>query len=299
MPWTTDNIASQQGKIIVVTGGNSGIGFEAAKVLAQKGAELVLACRDARRGEEACREIRETHPAAAVSTMPLDLADLASVRAFAAAFAERFPRLDVLIDNAGVMVPPRGETADGFETQMGVNHLGHFALTGLLLPALRNAPAPRVVVTTSVMHRAGCLCSLDFKRRTRRHRPWRSYSDSKLANLSFALELHRRLGGAEQGVAAIAVHPGVTATGLQRHLCLSRPLTSLIAMNVRQGALPTLYAATSPELSGGEFIGPDGCMGVRGYPAPARPSRRAGDPALARRLWEASEEATGVRYGAN
>lgn len=320
MRWTTKNMPSQAGKTVIITGANSGIGLEIATALARKGAQVVLACRSLDRGEHAAREIEralagetkpqsccrpcccakpadtESIPGGSVTVLPLDLADLSSVRAFAAAFMERFERLDSLILNAGVMVPPRADTVDGFEMQMGVNHLGHFALTGLLLPRLLASDNPRVVVVASEAHKLGRLDLGDLQWRSRPYRRWRAYGDSKLANLYFAGELQRRFGPDHTGLKVIAAHPGWTATNLQQHTCLVRAGNCLLAMRPWQGALPSLYAATSLDLRGGEYVGPDGCLGMRGYPAVAEPSERAKDPNVAKRLWEVSEALTGVRY---
>lgn len=320
MRWTTSNMPSQVGKTAIVTGANSGIGLETAKALAGKGAQVVLACRSLERGEQAVREIARAlageGPARAggapcccakdapleiisggsATVMALDLADLASVRAFAAAFLERFPRLDLLINNAGVMIPPRAWTVDGFEMQMGVNHLGHFALTGLLLPRLLEAAAPRVVVVSSVAHRFGRMDFTDLHWRTRPYRKWQAYSDSKLANLYFAGELQRRFGKDGTGLKVVAAHPGWTATRLQKHVCLGRMFNGLFAMRPWQGALPSLYAATAAALQGGEYVGPNGCLGLRGYPGLGLPSCRAGDQDTARKLWDVSAALTGVGY---
>ncbi|WP_243367923.1 oxidoreductase [Fundidesulfovibrio soli] len=302
MQWTTASIPDQTGRIAIVTGANSGIGYETAKALASKGAQVVLACRSPERGEGASARLAEEIPGAQAVLMPLDLADLASVRAFASDFRERFTRLDLLVNNAGVMVPPPGVTADGFETQMGVNHLGHFALTGLLWPHLLLSDAPRVVVVSSVSHRWGCL---DAKRLGEQRRccctgccscgSWKAYGDSKLANLLFMNELASAARGAKPGMVVAAAHPGWTATNLQRTTRV-RSLNGCFAMRPWQGALPTLCAATDPEVASGDFIGPDGCMQMRGYPKKVRGSCRSRDSALARDLWAASERLTGVRF---
>jgi len=323
MRWTTRNMPSQAGKTTIVTGANSGIGLETAKALALAGGQVVLACRSLDRGARAVREIEralagetpakscwsqccccartaapEIVPGGSATAMSLNLADLASIRTFAAAFLERFQGLDLLIDNAGIMVPPLSWTVDGFETQMGVNHLGHFALTGLLLPRLLEAQRPRVVVVSSQAHRMGRLDLTDLAWRKRSYRKWQAYGDSKLANLYFAGELQRRFGQGGTGLTVIAAHPGWTGTNLQKNLCLGRWLGCLLAMRPWQGALPSLYAATSADLRGGEYVGPHGCLGLRGYPAVVRPGRRAADTDMARRLWDMSQELTGVSFEA-
>ncbi|MFP5239502.1 MAG: oxidoreductase [Acidobacteriota bacterium] len=302
MHWTTASIPDQTGRIAIVTGANSGIGYETAKALAAKGAQVILACRDQERGEDAAARLAAEVPGAQAAFMPLDLAELASVRAFAQGFRERHPRLDLLVNNAGVMVPPPGLTADGFEAQMGVNHLGHFALTGLLWPHLLLSNAPRVVVVSSTAHRWGCL---DVKRLGEPRRcccksgcacgSWKAYGDSKLANLLFMNELAAMARGAKPGMVVAAAHPGWTATNLQRNSRV-RSLNCCFAMRPWQGALPTLCAATDPEVASGDFIGPDGCMQMRGYPKKVRGSCRSRDAGQARALWAASERLTGVRF---
>lgn len=313
MHWTTKDMPSQAGKTAIVTGANSGIGFETAKALAEKGAQVILACRDRSKGEQACERIRQSGLAGAagsVRCMVLDLADLASVSDFAGEFLAAHPRLDLLVDNAGVMAPPPATTVDGFEVQMATNHLGHFALTGLLFARLMQAQAPRIVVVSSSAHafgnidftdphrtrsascRCACRCSCSCLGR------WKAYGDSKIANLYFMHELHRRYGQGKTPLIAAAVHPGWTATNLQRTSSL-RKLNCLFAMQPWQGALPTLYAATAPAVQGGQYIGPDGCLGLTGYPTAVQPSKRSQDPAKAARLWELSEESTGVRYPAH
>ena len=295
MKWTADNMPSQAGKIAIVTGANSGIGFETAKILAAKGAEVVLACRDRARGEDArARILRET-PRASAAWMPLDLADLASVTEFAEAFRKMHPRLDILVNNAGVMVPPYSRTADGFELQMGVNHLGHFALTGLLLDRFTESDDPRLVIVSSTAHKLGKIDMNDLGWASRRYSAWRAYGDSKIANLYFLSELHRRYGGKVGGLKVAAAHPGWTSTSLQKTSCL-KYFNRFFAMQPWQGALPSLYAATSDSIRGGEFIGPDGCLEAKGYPRVVEPSVRAKDRHLAEALWEASARLTGVRY---
>jgi NAD(P)-dependent dehydrogenase (short-subunit alcohol dehydrogenase family) len=322
MQWTTKNMPSQMGKTIIVTGGNSGIGFEAAKAFAQKGADVVLACRSLDRGTHAAEQLwrqlsgafrvqspttvstdalfatRQLPAGGSVTFMPLDLAALASVRGFAAAFLERFANLDILINNAGIMIPPYTTTADGFESQMGTNHLGHFALTGLLLPRLLAANKPRVVVLSSSVHALGCINFDDLQWRKRCYCKWRAYGDSKIANLYFAHELHRRYGDGKTPLTVTAAHPGWTSTNLQRNMCMGPQLNRLFAMKPWQGALPTLYAATEPHLKGGEFVGPAGCMGLWGFPTVAKPNKRSRNADIARRLWDVSETLTGVRYEA-
>jgi NAD(P)-dependent dehydrogenase (short-subunit alcohol dehydrogenase family) len=297
MKWTAKDMPDQSGRTAVVTGANGGIGFETARALAAKGARVVLACRDERRGEDAERRLNgEGHPGRALF-MRLDLADLSSVTGFADAFKASHARLDILVNNAGVMIPAERVTADGFETQMGVNHLGHFALTGLLLPALLASPSPRVVSVSSLVHAMGCIDLDDLNWRKRRYRAWRAYGDSKLANLLFIHELDRRFGEGRTPLRAASAHPGWTATNLQRNCCLGR-FNCLCAMAPWQGALPTLHAATSPGVRGGEYFGPDGCLGWTGYPKQRTPCCSARNRRTREGLWEESVRLTGVRYDA-
>ncbi|GIW42165.1 MAG: short-chain dehydrogenase [Candidatus Binatia bacterium] len=305
MAWSRDDVPDLSGRTVVVTGANSGIGFEAARVFAQKGARVVLACRDAKKAEEARARIVGESPGATVEVELLDLANLASVRDFARRFSARSDRLDVLCNNAGVMALPLLRTADGFEMQFGTNHLGHFALTGLLLPALLSTPSARVVTVSSNAHRFG---RMDFENwnAQRSYGKWRAYAQSKLANLLFAFELDRRLRACGADVRSVACHPGWAATNLQfvgPRLSGARLMESLarvgnryFAQSAAMGALPILYAATASDVEGGDYIGPDGMLENRGYPRKVRPSRRALDPVTARRLWELSEDLTGVRY---
>jgi NAD(P)-dependent dehydrogenase (short-subunit alcohol dehydrogenase family) len=291
--WTADQIPDQSGRTAVVTGANSGLGLVTARELARAGARVVIACRNVDKGEEAKRGMD-----GAVEVEALDLGSLGSVRAF----AERFQGpLDLLINNAGVMAPPRDETADGFELQIGTNHLGHFALTGLLIGAMEGRDDARVVTVTSTAHRMGRIDLEDLQSESRYSR-WRAYGQSKLANLLFALELDRHLRAAGSGIGSLAAHPGYAATNLQTSApplldgLVMRVTNLLFAQSVDIGALPQLYAATYPGLEGGSFIGPEGFREQRGHPKPVTPSRDARDEDVARRLWEKSEELTGVRY---
>lgn len=302
--WSVGDVPSLRGTTAVVTGANSGIGWEAARVLAAKGARVVMACRSLERAAEAGDAIRAEAPDADLDALPLDLADLDSVRAFALAFRARYARLDLLVNNAGIMAIPRRETAQGFEMQLGTNHLGHFALTGLLLDRVLAARAPRVVTVSSLVHHRGRI-EFDDLLGERRYDKWSAYCQSKLANLLFAQELHRRLS-AHPHVLSVACHPGYSATNLQSVGHEMQPYflgalmrswgNRLFAQSAASGALPTVYAATAPEVSGGDFFGP-AVLGVWGGP-PARgtPSRAARDPELAARLWAISEELTGVSF---
>ncbi len=282
----------------MVTGANSGIGYETARALAQEGAAVVMACRSETKGDAAAQRIRAEGPKGQVEMRKLDLADLDSVQRFVKAFKEDHERLDLLINNAGVMMPPqRQETVDGFELQFGTNHLGHFALTGLLLGCLLPTPGARVVGLSSVMHLFGKI-GFDDLQAERSYRGWRSYGQSKLANLLFVYELQRRLEASGSGVVAAAAHPGWTATELQRHSWIYRVFNPVFAQRPEMGCLPTLYAATARDVKGGEYYGPDGFFGIRGNPKQVRSGSRSYGQAVAARLWEASEELTGVRYTA-
>jgi NAD(P)-dependent dehydrogenase (short-subunit alcohol dehydrogenase family) len=293
------------GRTVVVTGGNSGIGFEAARVLADRGARVVLACRDLGKAAAAVDGIRAARPGAAVEARELDLARLDSVRKFAEAWLGGEHPLHVLVNNAGVMALPHRRTTDGFEMQLGTNHLGHFALTGLLLERLLGTPGARVVTVSSSAHRPGRI-HFDDLQSERRYRKWAAYAQSKLANLLFAFELDRRLRARGADAISVACHPGYAATNLQAagpRMQGSGWLEAffgwsnrLLAQSAAAGALPTLYAATAPEVSGGDFIGPGGFAEMWGPPKRVEPSARARDPEAAARLWEVSERLTGVRF---
>ena len=290
--WTSRQIADQHGRRVVVTGANSGIGFHAAQELAAHGAAVTLAVRDLARGEEAARRIP-----ADVEVRRLDLADLDSVRAFA---ADWDGPLDILVNNAGIMAPPLQRTAQGFESQFGTNHLGHFALTGLLLGALLQAPAPRVVTVSSGAHRMGKIRFADLQWEES-YKPWPAYGQSKLANLLFAFELQRRAQAAGTALTSVAAHPGYAATNLQTGTssrvqnAVMAVLNRVVAQSAQDGALPTLFAAVEP-LPGGAFVGPGGLGGMRGAPTLADSSSDSKDTQTAAALWTVSEELTGVRF---
>lgn len=306
MKWTAADIPDLSGKTALVTGANSGLGFHTALELARHGAEVFLACRSRSRAEAAAATIRAEVPDAALEILDLDLADLASVRAAAAAFFARRDALHLLVNNAGVMALPYRRTADGFELQLGVNHLGHFALTGLLLDRLVAAGGARAVTVTSLMHKFGRIRFDDLHAERRRYGRWSAYCQSKLANLLFALELDRRLRAASIDVVSAAAHPGYAATELQgtaARLAGSRIAEAVMRLGNRllgqpaaRGALPGLRAATAEGVRGGDLFGPGGFAALRGSPKKAAPSARARDPEAASRLWSASAEATGVAF---
>ena len=287
--WTAADLADQQGRRIVITGGNSGIGLVTARLLAGAGAQVTIAVRDQAKGEQAATEIGGD-----TEVRALDLADLNSVRAFAAETSEP---IDVLINNAGVMATPLGRTAQGFETQFGVNHLGHFALTNLLLPKITD----RVVSVASGAHRRGHIDLDDLNWERRSYQRWAAYAQSKLANLLFVLELERRLTAAGSPVRALAAHPGYAATNLQSHSghpIIDRMMklgNRIVAQSQDSGALPTVYAV-SQDLPGGSYVGPDGPSGLRGNPTLVGRTAEASDPKVAAALWTASEELTGVSF---
>jgi NAD(P)-dependent dehydrogenase (short-subunit alcohol dehydrogenase family) len=299
MPTRTNDIPDQQGRTALITGANSGIGLEAARTLARAGARVIMASRNTEKGEAAAAEIRASSPGAELEVRELDLASLDSVRAFAAGYGEE--HLDLLINNAGVMVPPYTKTVDGFELQLATNHLGHFALTGLLLGKLLATPHARVVTVSSTAHKMGKI-DFDDLQRERSYNRWLAYGQSKLANLLFTLELDRRLKAAGADVLSVAAHPGYSATNLQFAATPSRierigsiVLNRVYAQSAERGALPTLYAATA-DIAGGSFVGPDGFQEMRGEPKVVTPTRAARDPQTALRLWGVSEELTGVEF---
>lgn len=295
--WTTRNIGDQTGRVAIVTGGNSGIGYETVKALAEKGAHVVVAARSAERGQSAVDRVKREVSGAVVDLMILDLADLGSVRSFARDVNERFDRLDLLINNAGVMNPPeRRETADGFEMQMGTNHLGHFALTLLLLELITATEGSRIVNVSSSVQNIGQLYIDDLQWEDREYKGMPSYSASKIANMLFTLELQRRLEAAEASTMTTSAHPGWTATNLQADTPLFRALNPIFAMQPWQGALPTLYAAVAPEARPAAYYGPHGIANMRGYPVPNRPADQSVDASLARELWAKSEELVGIQW---
>lgn len=303
--WTEEDVPSQSGKVALVTGANSGIGFETARVLAEKDAHVVMACRNQQKAESAMAAIRGATPSASLTFLPLDLSSLKSVEQASKQFLSEFDRLDLLINNAGVMWLPESRTADGFEAQFGTNHLGHFALTGRLIATVMNTSTSRVVTVSSLAHNTGDIHfdDLNLEQGYGKHK---AYSQSKLANLIFAYELQRRLSAAGASTISLAAHPGAANTNLaipgfekggsKVMAKLAEWITPVLTQNAVNGALPTLYAATSPKLGGGEYIGPDGFQQMYGYPKVVGSTRLSRDEAVARRLWEVSEEMTGVGF---
>src|SRR6266481_5997722 len=294
--WTSGEVPGQRGRLAVVTGANTGLGFETARVLAARGASVVLAVRDTEKGKRAAARIAGTAPGADVTVQPLDLTSLDSIRAAAGELRARHPRIDLLINNAGVMLTPKQSTRDGFELQLGTNHLGHFALTGLLLEQMLPVPGSRVVTVSSLAHRIGARINFGDLQAERSYSRVAAYGQSKLANLMFTYELQRRLSGAGTTI-AVAAHPGLAATELGRYTpAIAAFLYARVSQQAAMGALPVLRAATDPGVLGGQYYGPGGLLGTRGYPELAHSSGQSHDTAIQRRLWTVSEELTGVTF---
>jgi len=293
--WTAENIPNLAGKIAIVTGANSGIGYEMVRALSRKGATVILACRNKDKGEAAIRQIGQECSLAQAKLIQLDLSSLASVHDFAEEFIHHYDRLDILINNAGIMRSPFGKTVDGFELQFGTNHLGHFALGGLLFDHISHTPQARVVTVSSWGHHFGVI-DFDNLNAEKGYDPGGAYAQSKLANLLFTYELQRRFEGARVEAIATAAHPGWAATNLAVHWPMVQVLTPFIGQKPEMGALPTLYAATAPNVQGGEYYGPRSWGGMRGYPTKVQSSARSYDMDVAVKLWTVSEELTGVRY---
>jgi NAD(P)-dependent dehydrogenase (short-subunit alcohol dehydrogenase family) len=310
--WTEQDIPDLSGKTALVTGANSGLGFATARALSARGAQVILGCRDARKAQGAMAAIRAEFPDARLEFLPVDLSSLDSVRAAAAQLKSRHRRLDIQVNNAGVMTLPYTRTPDGFEMLFGTNFLGHFALTGLLFESTRATPGARIVTVTSLSERVGRLPLDDLNWEKSRYSKRGAYARSKLANLVFTLELDRRLRQAGLGTLSVAAHPGYSATNIvygggqggQGNKSLMRSAwnlmarlgNALLAQPAERGALPQLYAATMPDVHSGDYIGPDGFIEFRGWPTRVQPSRRAQDPQLGAGLWARAEAMTGVRY---
>ena len=299
--WTAGDMPGQHGRVAVVTGANTGIGFETAKVLAARGATVVLAVRDTDKGKQAAAGIAAAAPGADVTVQHLDLTSLDSVRAAADELRARHPGIDLLINNAGVMYTAQSTTHDGFELQLGTNHLGHFALTGLLLDRMLSVAGSRVMTVSSIAHRTRGAIDLDDLRWERRtYSRAEAYRQSKLANLLFTYELQRRLAGKGSTI-AVAAHPGIANTDLMRNSpvvmrAVVAAINPLFSQSADRGALPTLRAATDPDVRGGEYYGPDGFREAKGHPVRRESSEQSHDAAVQRRLWAASEELTGVSF---
>jgi protochlorophyllide reductase len=303
--WTEADIPDQAGKIAVVTGGNVGLGHETVKALARKHAHVVIACRDVEKGSAARDRVLQSVPGASIEVMRLDLASLDSIRSFAGEFQARHDRLDLLVNNAGVMATPRLTTADGFELQLGTNHLGHFALTGYLVELILKTPLSRVVTVSSLGERFGRLDFADLMGEKFYNR-WIAYCQSKLANVLFAYELQHRLEAAGATALSLAAHPGFASTNLRTKLRSQETpwfhrvsgfiIEWMSRSSAEQGALPQLYAATALGVRGGDYYGPDGLFQISGFPRRLRSSRGSYDESLADRLWKVSEELTAVEF---
>ncbi|KWC42241.1 hypothetical protein WL51_03640 [Burkholderia ubonensis] len=301
--WSEQDVPDLHGKVAVVTGANSGLGRETTRVLASRNATVVMACRSTEKGQKVACEIRHVFPGADLNVLSLDLASLVSIRGFVDALTASFPAIDLLINNAGVMAVPLSRTEDGFESQFGTNHLGHFALTGLLFDCIR--PNGRIVCVSSIEHRRSKGIDLsDLNWQKRPYRPWAAYRDSKLANLLFMLELSRRAKVAGRTVTVVGAHPGYSDTNLQyvaseqKRSTLEawfwRVANGILAQPATKGVLPQLYAATTADVISGDYIGPDGFLELRGYPTKVGRTAAARDEQVARQLWSLSEQFTGV-----
>ena len=301
--WTVNDIPNLTRKIALITGANSGIGYETAKEFARKGAHTILACRSIEKGADTQERIRAEIPDAKLEPMVLDLTSLQSVRQFADAFKEKYDQLDILVNNAGIMMVPYGKTEDGFERQFGTNHLGHFALTGMLIDLLLKTPNARVVNVSSGGHRFGNLDfdNLMFEDSTA-YTPMLAYGNSKLANLLFTYEMQRLLDAKKANTIAVAAHPGISTTNLANHLAhplimkLAMPLFGWMMQSAAMGALPSIRAAVDAEVSGGQYFGPDGRKEQKGYPIVVQSNEASQNKEDARRLWQVSEELTGVSF---
>lgn len=296
--WAEVDVPDQAGRVVVITGANTGLGFDTARVLADRGAHVAMAVRDTTKGDTAAAKITAAVPRADVKVHELDLGSLDSVRAAADELRAAYPRIDLLINNAGVMYPsPRQTTTDDFELQFGTNHLGHFALTGLLLDHLLAVEGSRVVAVSSVGHKIRAAIHFDDLQWEKRYDRAEAYGQSKLANLLFTYELQRRLAAKEEPTIAVAAHPGLSATDLTRHLPgFMRPLYPLFSQSPAMGALATLRAATDPTAQGGQYYGPSGFQELQGHPKLVQSSRQSHDTDLQHELWTVSEELTGVSY---
>ncbi len=302
--WTQQDIPDLTGKVIVITGANSGLGYESARTLAGQGATVIMAVRNPTKGEKASTDIKQDDPQASLDVMTLDVGNLSSVRDFAAAFQAKYDRLDILMNNAGVMAIPRQETVDGFEMQLGVNHLGHFALTGLLLEVIVKTPQARIHNVTSGANFTARI-NFDDLMSKKRYGRWEAYGQSKLANVFFTFELHKRLAAAGFDTIANTSHPGLVLTNLQTKSVeqsgtnlegmLYRTLGPFMAQDIRMGVLPMLYAVTAPDAKGGTLYGPN-FLQMRGYPAAVRANPAAYHADARQRFWKISEELTGVTF---
>jgi len=294
--WNTNNIPDQNNRVVIITGATSGLGKEATKILAGKNAIVIMAVRNAEKGERVAAEFKKASPNAKIDVRKLDLSSLSSVKSFAEGINTSYDRLDILINNAGVMACPFSKTEDDFEIQMGTNHLGHFALTGLLMPLLKKTKASRIVATSSIAHRQGDINFEDINWAKRKYVTGKAYGDSKLANLYFAYELARKLKDDPGAPMVTAAHPGWTSTDLQRHSLMFRILNPIFSQNVDQGVLPTLRAATDENAKPGDYYGPSGFMEAKGSPIVVKSNEMSHNENNAKRLWDLSEKMTGIQF---
>jgi NAD(P)-dependent dehydrogenase (short-subunit alcohol dehydrogenase family) len=294
--WNTTNIADQSNRVMIVTGATSGLGKEATKILAAKHARIIMAVRNTEKGEAVAAEFKKANPDAKIDVRQLDLGSLTSVQSFADGMNASYDRLDVLINNAGVMACPFSKTEDKFEIQMGTNHFGHFALTGLLMPLLKKTKGSRIVATSSIAHKQGNINFDDINWEKRNYVTNRAYSDSKLANLYFTYELVRKLKDDPNAPIVTAAHPGWTSTDLQRHSLLFRVLNPIFSQGVADGVLPTLRAAIDDQAKPGDYYGPSGFMEATGSPVIVKGNKMAHNETNAKRLWDLSEEMTDVKF---
>lgn len=296
MNWDKNQIPDQTGKRVLITGANSGLGFETAKALYEKGADVIIACRNAIKGESAVKQIQQAvSSSGSLEVMVLDLASLESVRAFIIIFKEKYESLDILINNAGIMALPFARTEDGFESQFGTNHLGHFALTGPLLPLLEKADKPRVVVVSSIVNRLGYI-NFNNLNAEKSYFRWLAYFQSKLANIVFAKELQKRLHNGASRIKVVCAHPGFSSTNLMQHVPGNKLIGYIFSQPQEMGCLPSLYAACSGNIEGGEYIGPRGFLETRGFPKSAKTPKIANDRGVAHHLWQKSVELTDCEY---
>jgi NAD(P)-dependent dehydrogenase (short-subunit alcohol dehydrogenase family) len=294
--WNTDTIPVQKGKVILITGTTSGLGKEAAKVFAAKGATVIMPVRNMEKAKSVGEEIYKINPVAKLDIRRMDLSSLESIRLFSEEINKAYDRLDILINNAGIMYCPYSKTQDGFEMQMGTNHLGPYALTAYLMPLLTKTANSRIVNTSSLAHLTGKIDFEDINWINRKYKTMQAYSDSKLANLYFHYALAKKLKGQKNVPLVIAAHPGWTKTELDRHIGLVGVISSIIGQKSEMGVLPTLRAAIDPEAMNGDYFGPDGFKEMRGYPVKVKSNKMSHDSQKARQLWELSEKLTGIKY---
>jgi NAD(P)-dependent dehydrogenase (short-subunit alcohol dehydrogenase family) len=294
--WKAEHMPSQVGKTVIITGANTGIGFHMVKALASKGANVIMACRNLEKANAARTEILQALPEASIAVEELDLANLANVESFGQRITKNHEHIDTLINNAGVMIPPQSTTVDGFELQIGTNHFGHFALTSHLMPLLTAASQPRVVTLSSIAHWGGRIDFEDINGKEKKYDKWAMYSQSKLANLLFALELDRRLKTAGSHIESFGSHPGYSNTDLQRHSLAWRCLNPVFGTKAVKGAAATLYAATEPNAIDYRYWGPIGFLEARGWTGKAKITSRAADAEIARQLWAHTEALTGIKF---